>query len=151
MLENQEIVSKLIKDKVEMITACFDEYYFIIPETVIKPVPKNAGKFVIGDAVPIIGDTYKFPKDFNIIDLHFKLVGMVREGTLHNIEHIDEYFYDGLPAVNMMGYGIRLSKEKDFKDFKEHFNSFSIMDREKLASFANKWFEIFKYRTVKYQ
>lgn len=151
MPENQEVVSKLIKDKIEMITACFDEYYFIIPETVIKPLPKNAGKFVIGDAVPIRGDTYEFPKDFNIIDLHFKLVGMVREGKLYNVEHIDEYVYDGLPAVNMMGYSIRLNTEEEFKAFKEHFNSFSIMDREKLASFANKWFEIFKYRAVKYQ
>jgi hypothetical protein len=39
------VVSKLKKDNIEMITVCFDEYYFIIPESVIKPVPTNAGVF----------------------------------------------------------------------------------------------------------
>lgn len=151
MAEKGMLVSKLVKDSTEMITACFDEYYFIIPETVIKPVPKNAGRFELGNDVPVSGDTYQFPKDFNIIDLHFKLVGMIREGKLFDVRHIDEYVYDAVPAVNMMGYGIRLNSEQEFDEFKQHFNSFSIMEREKLADFANKWFDIFKYRTVKYK
>ncbi len=34
--------NKLVKDNLEMFTACFDEYYFVIPEGAIKPHPENA-------------------------------------------------------------------------------------------------------------
>lgn len=150
MSEKNQVISKLIKGNIEMITACFDEYYFIISESIVKPIPKNAGIFNIGELLPIKGDTYEFPGSFNIIDLHFKLVGKIREGRLCDIVRIDEYEYDETPSVNMMGYGIRLDSAEDFGDFKVHFSSFSLMERDKLAAFANKWFDILKYRSIKY-
>jgi bifunctional enzyme CysN/CysC/sulfate adenylyltransferase subunit 1 len=150
MSEKKQVVSRLIKDNMEMMTACFDEYYFIISESIVKPIPENAGTFKIGELLPIRGDTYEFPETFNIIDLHYKMVGKIREGRLYDIERIDEYVYDGISSVNMMGYGIKLNTAKDFDDFKEHFTSFSLMERDKLAVFANKWFDILKYRGIKY-
>lgn len=151
MDEVKQVVSRLKKDNLEMITACFDEYYFIIPESVIKPVTKNAGVFEIGQAVPIQGETYQFPLDFNIIDLHFKLVGKIRDGRLVDLEKLNEFVFEGMPAVNMMGFGIKLCSREDFEEFKKHFATFSILERERLADFANRWFDIFKYRTVKYK
>lgn len=150
MDNNKHVISKLKKDNIEMITACFDEYYFIIPESVIKPVPKNAGVFEIGQAIPVKGETYQFPLDFNIIDLHFRLVGKIRDGRLFDLEKLNEFIFDGVPAVNMMGFAIKLSSQNDFEEFKKHFASFSLVERERLADFANRWFDIFKYRTVKY-
>lgn len=158
MDEIKQVVSKLKKDNIEMITACFDEYYFIIPESVIKPVPTNAAVFEIGQSLPVKGETYQFPLDFNIIDLdfniidlHFKLVGKIRDGRLCDVEKLNEYIFEGIPAVNMMGFAIKLSSQNDFEEFKKHFASFSLVERERLADFANRWFDIFKYRTVKYK
>ncbi|HEX9061183.1 MAG TPA: hypothetical protein VF941_13465 [Clostridia bacterium] len=150
MTEKQQVVSILVKDNIEMITACFDEYYFIIPESVIKPIPRNAGRFKTGELLPVKGETYEFPKSFNIIDLHFKLIGKIRDGRLFDIESLNNFKYDEMPSVNMMGYGIKLNGENDFESFKKHFSTFSLMEREKLAAFANKWFNILEYRTIRY-
>ena len=99
----QKIISKLVKGNTHMITACFDEYYFIIPEGVIKPNTRNAENYNIGDTLPVKGQTYSFPEDFTIIDLHFMLVAKVRDSKLYDVVSLESYKiiifsckYDGL-------------------------------------------------------
>ncbi|MCX7923528.1 MAG: hypothetical protein N3B21_16190 [Clostridia bacterium] len=151
VVEPKQTVSKFVKENRVMISACFDEYYFIIPESVIKPVAIHAGVYNIGDNIPVKGETYFYPGDFNIIDLHFKLVAKVRDSKLSDLISINEYTYDQIPAINMMGFGIKLSSQEDLDEFKQDFTKFSINDREKLAAFANKWFDILKFRTIRYK
>lgn len=147
----EQHITILKKGNLEMMTACFDEYYFIIPEQIIKPDSKNSNVYSIGDELPIKGDTYEFPKDFNIIDLHFKKVAKIRDGKLYDIIAVEEYEYDEIPAFNMMGFSINLNSKNDYDEYKNDFNSFRITEREKLAAFANKWFNIVKYRRIKYK
>ncbi|MCX7711092.1 MAG: hypothetical protein N2484_14740 [Clostridia bacterium] len=148
---NKQVVSILIKDQIRMITACFDEYYFIISEGVIKPIPENAREYRIGDELPVKGKTYEFPEDFDIVDLHFKLAARIRAARLYDIVPVGEYTFDNMPVVNMMGFGIRVSSREDFVEFQEDFKKFTLKEREKLAAFANKWFEIARFRAFGYQ
>jgi sulfate adenylyltransferase subunit 1 len=148
---NSQMIWKLVKDDLEMITACFDDYYFVIPESVIKPFVHAAGTIKTGERVPISGETYHFPESFNIIDLHFKKVAKIREAHLSDVIDVNEYIYDGFPVLNMMGFSIKLSSQEDFDEFKSDFSKFKLIERDKLAAFANKWFEIVKYRTIKYK
>ncbi|KRQ87932.1 hypothetical protein ABG79_00097 [Caloramator mitchellensis] len=147
----EQHITVLKKSDFEMITACFDEYYFIIPEQVIKPDAKNSNIYNIGYELPIKGDTYEFPLDFNIIDLHFKKVAKVREGKLYDLIPVEEYKYDNFPALNMMGFYINLKSLSDYEEYVKDFNSFKITEREKLAAFANKWFDIVKFRKIRYK
>lgn len=147
----EQVITKFIKGDKEMISACFDEYYFEIREVLIKPDPINAKEFHIGDNVPTKGETYSFPKDFNIIDLHFKLVAKIREGKLYDVIAVEDYEYDNYPALNMMGFSIDLKSKEDFEEFKIHFRTFTLVERDKLAEFANKWFDITSYRKIRYR
>ncbi|MCX7749302.1 MAG: hypothetical protein N2645_20780 [Clostridia bacterium] len=152
-MENEnakQVVSKLVKDDLVMITACFDEYYFVIPEGLIKPHPVNAKIYQVGEMVPIKGESYEFPDDFNIIDLHFNMVAYIRDARLNDIITIEKYRYDGCPAVNMMGFAIKLSSQEDFDAFKAHYKTFKLSERSKLAAFANRWFEITEFRNIRY-
>ncbi|MGE5583905.1 MAG: hypothetical protein ACM3X9_15415 [Bacillota bacterium] len=145
------MIWRLVKDDQEMITACFDDYYFVIPESVIKPFVHDAKTIKIGERVPISGETYRFPESFNIIDLHFKKVAKIRAAALSDVIAVNDYVYDGFPALNMMGFSIKLSCQEDLDEFKHDFSQFKLVERDKLAAFANKWFEITKYRTIKYK
>ena len=145
------VVCTFIKGNLKMITACFDEYYFIIPEGAIKPVPENAGVYAVGDELPLKGKTYEFPEDFDIVDMHFRLAARIRASRLYDLVPMAEYTYDNIPAVNMMGFAIKLDSREAFKEFMDDFGRFTLSERDKLAAFANKWFEIGKYRTFGYR
>ncbi len=140
----------LVKGDMKIMTAAFNEYYFIIREAVIKAVPKKPENYTLMDTLIITGQTYEFPEDFNIIDLHTSLVAEIRDSKLYDIVTIEDFQYDELPALNIMGFSIKLNSSKDLNDFLVHFNSFSQTDRIKLADFANRWFDIVKYRTIRY-
>jgi hypothetical protein len=153
-MENEikkQVVSRFVKENAEMITACFDEYYFIIAEGLIKPVPINAGTYHLGEKVPVKGETYQFPDDFNIIDLHYQMVAKIRDAKFCDLIPLETYEYDNYPALNMMGFAVKLNAGDDFVEFKRHFTTFSLAQRNKLAEFANRWFEITRYRKIKYQ
>ena len=152
-MENEnvkQVVSRLVKGTVEMLTACFDEYYFVIPEGLIRPHPVNARTYNAGENVPVTGDTFEFPDDFNIIDLHFNMVASVRAAKLTDIIPIEKYKYDGYPALNMMGFSIKLTSQEDFDEFRSHYSTFKLSERSKLAAFANRWFEITRFRNIRY-
>lgn len=100
--------------------------------------------------MPVKGDTFEFPYGFNIIDLHFNMVANIRAGKLHDIIPIEEYRYDGYPAINMMGFSIKLKSQEDFDEFKTHYKTFKLSERSKLAAFANRWFDISKFRIIRY-
>ncbi|MFZ5985629.1 MAG: hypothetical protein ACOYWZ_00670 [Bacillota bacterium] len=147
----KQAVSRLVKGNMEMITACFDEYYFVIPEGLIKPHRVNVRIYHIGEYVPVKGDTFQFPADFNIIDLHSNMVANIRTSKLYDIVPIEKYKYDGYPALNLMGFYIKLKSQEDFDEFTAHYNTFKISERSKLAGFANRWFDITKFRNIRYQ
>jgi hypothetical protein len=150
-MDNQkQIISKFIKGELELITSAFDEYYFIIPEGAIKPVVKDAKTYNVGDTVKLKGDTFSFQENFNIIDLYFKLVAMIREGKFYNLVKITEFEYDSLPAYNMMGFYINLTSNEDYQTFLREFTTFNLTQREKLAAFANKWIDIGRNKKIGY-
>lgn len=146
-----ECICKFVKDNVEMIASCFDDYYFIIPEGVIKPIAKINETFKIGDLLPIEGDTYEFPENFNVIDLHFYLVAKVRDGKFSDLIPLEKYEYDNNTAFNIKGFAMKISSKEEFEELKRQQKSFSLSEREKLADFANRWMDIVKYRKIGYK
>ncbi len=146
----KQVESRLIKGDIQMKVVCFNEYYFIIHEGVIKPVHINAKDYFVGGDLPVKGKTYEFPDDFNIIDLHLKLVAKIRKRKLIDIVPENEFKFVGIPSVNIMGSGIRIETFVDYEAFKKHFSTVSPEEREKLAGFANRWLDISGYRNFKY-
>lgn len=149
--KSQKAVSKFVKGDLELPAHCFDEYFFIVTEGIIKGFASNPKVYNPGDAVPVAGETYSYPESFDIIDLHSRLVVKIRESKLNDLIGMEGYQYDRQPLINIKGFSINVGSQKDFEEFINDFEKFSIYDSNKLAAFANKWFDIVKNRNIRYK
>ncbi|MCX8129326.1 MAG: GTP-binding protein [Clostridia bacterium] len=142
--------SKFVKDGAEIAISCFDEYYFTVSEGTIKKVSAHPKAFEIGDAVPVEGETYTYPESFDIIDLHSGKIALVRNSRLSDIINLGDYTYNGLTLININGFQSNVDSGERFEAFKAEFKSLDMMKKEKIAAFANKWYDIQKNRRIKF-
>lgn len=147
----RRVVGKFVKDTWEIEANCFDEYYMIVPDGVIKKFTVNPRVYKIGDAVPIAGETYSYPQDFDVVDLPNKLVIKIRESRLNNLIRIEEYAYEPVAVLNQQGFSVKIRSQGDFLSVKNDFAELSIYDSSWQAAFANQWFDITKYRTIRFK
>lgn len=147
----RRVVGKFVKDTWEIEANCFDEYYMIVPDGVIKKFTVNPRVYKIGDAVPIAGETYSYPQDFDVVDLPNKLVVKIRESRLNNLIRIGEYAYEPVAVLNQQGFSVKIRSQGDFLSVKNDFAELSIYDSSRQAAFANQWFDITKYRTIRFK
>lgn len=148
---DKHLAVRFVKNDIEMSTTCFDEYYYIVSDGVIRPESNYDRVYGIGETIPVKGETYSYPENFNVIDLHGRFVAKIRGSRLSDIESVDDFVYDNLPAVNIKGFSIKISSREGFEMFKRDFAKAGINDRDGLADFANRWFDIVKNRNIKYR
>jgi len=146
----KEEAAKFVKDDNEMVVSCFDEYYYSIPQGIIRKYPKHNRTFKVGDAVPIEGETYSYPESFDIIDLNSKLVAKIRKGRLSDLVNIEQYTYSELPIITADGFYVKVNSIDEFKDFKNELVQLEKKDNFLLTTFANKWYDISKNRSFKF-
>ncbi len=123
----------------------FREYYLnLFLDTVTKESPYNC-EFTIGDTVPVEGESYHYPLDFDIIILHEHTAVSIREAKVASIVPTDEYTYEGFPVVNGRGCGIRANSQEDIKAL---IREFASIPEDAAADFYNKWMQFEKYRSI---
>lgn len=149
--KSKQAVGRFVKNDMEAAVHCFDEYFFIIPEGVIKRVERSPEVYNAGDHVPVTGETYSYPVNFDVIDLKSKLVARIREAKLSDLVSIDDYVYSRFPVINEKGFSIKIASQEDFKEFNSDFERFSIYDTDKMVVLANKWFDLMEFRKIKYK
>lgn len=146
----KQVKTRFFKNGKEMAVECFDEYYFLVPDSEIKRISRSQVTFKIGDIVPVKGETYNYPENFDIIDLHNKLVVEIRESRFSNLLEIDGYKYLNFQKINTKGFFVKIDSEETMKKYISDFEEFSNFEYDKIADFANKWHDIVKSRTIKY-
>jgi len=88
----------------ELPITCFDEYYYLIPYNEIKKVAVERKFYKIGDKLPINGDTYYYPDNFDVIDLNNELSALIRDGKLVDLINLNDYKYEGYPVYSSDGF-----------------------------------------------
>jgi sulfate adenylyltransferase subunit 1 len=142
---------KFVKDGREISINCFDEYFYVVPEGTIKRVSAHPKAFEVGDAVPVEGETYSYPENFDVIDLHKGLVANIRKSRLSDIIGLAGYNYKDNVLVNTNGFQSRVASEVEFERFIAEFNGLNLKDNSKIAVFANKWYDISTNRKIKFK
>jgi sulfate adenylyltransferase subunit 1 len=142
--------STLVKDNTELTVECFDEYFIVLPESVIKQVPSKPRAYNVGDDIPVAGVTYSYGKDFDIAAPQNGLVAKVRDEKLADLITLDEYSYDNVPVLNTKGAAVNISSQADFEKFKAEFEGIATLNH-KLVAFSNKWYDFSKNRSIKYR
>ena len=147
----RRVDGKFVQDGREMETACFEEYYLVVPEGVIKKSAVNPRVYKVGDEVPIAGETYSYPEDFDVIDLQNRLVARIRESRLTGLIPSEEYVFEPVAVLNQQGFATNIRSQEDFRRFKTDILESSSHDHSRQAALANRWFDITKYRTIRFK
>lgn len=146
-LEILDVANKFVKGNVELPITCFDEYYYLIPYNEIKKVAVERKSYKIGDKLPINGDTYYYPDNFDVIDLNNELSALIRDGKLVDLINLNDYKYEGYPVYSSDGFLARVKNQDDFINFKNGFKE----SKYDLVDFANKWYDPLANKRIVYK
>ena len=69
----------------------FEEYYYNTESLSIYKNKKNKKVYTVGDKISIKGETFGYPKDFDILILRDWIAIEIRNKVITNIKNIDEY------------------------------------------------------------
>lgn len=134
-----QTVCKLVKKDLEFAVSCFDEYYYILTENNVRKLPRTPVAFNLNDVVPVAGNTYSYPEDFDIIDLQTKLVAKIRKSLFQDIVFFDSYYYENKQIISSKGFFININSQDDFIRFENGFDEFS-----------NIWYDFNVFRKIKF-
>lgn len=150
LVQERQLVSKLVKQDHEIVMSTFDEYYYLFSEGGIKKIAAIPHSFAIGDVVPAIGVTYAYPEEFNILDLKTNLVAKIRKSKLQDIGTLSDYSYDALPFIDSEGSFIGIHSANEFEKFSLELEKLQQSGQAALSAFANQWFDFMKFRQIRY-
>jgi len=150
LVEAIQTVNKFAKSELQMVVNCFDEYYYVLSEDTVKKLQGRPHTFSVGDVIPVGGQTYAYPEDFNVLDLQAQLVAKVRKAKLHDIVKLSAYDYDSVPMIDPTGSFLRVASKGEYLTFANEVEALHGSEYTKLAVFANKWLDFSKYRRIQY-
>lgn len=140
-----QTVCKLVKKDLEFSVSCFDEYYYILSENNIRKLPRTPVAFSINDVIPVAGNTYAYPEDFDIIDLQTKLVAKIRKSLFNDIVFFDSYNYEDKQIISSKGFSININSQDDFIRFEN-----GLLNIKNVDEFSNIWYDFNEFRKIKF-
>lgn len=143
-IQKTQEVCKLLKNEIEFVVSCFDEHYYHFNEERFIKVPHIPLSVNLGDAVPVFGETYTYPSDFDILDKNIQYVAQVKNSLLQDIIPIERYVYEGKHLLTHQGFLVKVSTQAVFDDFKE-----VITKSPSPLAVANKWYDFMAFKNIK--
>jgi len=141
--------TKLSQNQSEITVTCFDEYFYFLAEGSVRKVSSRPDTFEDGDVLPVLGETYLYPHDFDLIDLKSQLSARIRKSRLEDIVGFNEYSYNSVPVIDSNGAYIKVGSEEAFRQLVNEYQTISS-NINKWASFANKWMDFLRFRQIKF-
>ena len=99
----------------------------------------------VGDEVPAVGDSFKYPEYFDILSVEDGAAVLIRDGKVEDIQKIEDYRYAGLPVVDERGMALLVKSRADLEKFLAEAKEVTV---EKRSEVHNKWFRFETYRKV---
>lgn len=101
--------------------------------------------YYLGDEVPLKGETYQYPDNFDILAVSEKTVISVRDGHFKAFLPLELFEFYGLPIINSDGFAITIANQLDFQQF---LDEYQYLDGKNKANFYNKWLSFEKYHQL---
>lgn len=123
----------------------FEEFYYDTSSlNVLKyqPVRKT---YEVGDEIPVDGESYHYPENFDIIVLRDEVAVSVRDKKITAIIPAKDYSYSGFPIINGRGFEVLADNNEAVKSFLNEYNQLSDINDSK---FFAKWICFNTYRKI---
>lgn len=128
-------------------THLFETVFFQLGSGLLGRYDPNGVQFSIGDSVPLRGEGYNYPEDFDILSLQDGLVVRIRNGIFAQLLPLEQFTTSGLPMVNERGAAICVRSQAELEEFIEIYRTHSSADQRKL----NKWLHFETFRRIVYR
>lgn len=148
--EDKQVIGRFVKGDTKIKVDCFSEYYILIPEGTIRKLQQNNNSYYVGDTLPLKGETYLYPDDFNIIDIKNSLIAKIRDGKFEDILKLSEYSYEALPYYSAEGFFIKVTSPAEFEALEREINDIEDLENETFLEFNNKWLNPLKNKEIKF-
>lgn len=126
----------------------FEEFFYDTSSLNVLKYQPVKETYTKGDTIPVEGESYKYPDNFDIIVLRDSVAVKVRDRKITDIVPTSEYSYDGVPVVNGRGFEVLADSNEKIQQFlSEYSNLKSIND----ADFFAKWVKFDTYRKIAIQ
>ena len=143
-VENAEDEVYFYKDDLKAKGYIFEEFFFNLENAFLKR-KESDNKFTVGDEVPVVGESFKYPDNFDILAVEEKLVVKIRDRKIEDIIKLKDYVYKYLPVLDTRGFALRITDQADLDNFLYEYQK---GDEENKASLHNKWFRFETYRRI---
>ena len=134
------------KYDIEVKTKIFDEVYYDIEKETIEKKSIHDKVYVVGDILPLVGESYSYPDYFDIISFSEHVVVQIRNAKIHDITPLNEYHYEGYPLVNEQGLALKVKTNEDAINALQQY--FTSQQNDTLVAYTNKWINFSTYRTL---
>lgn len=151
MEKSTRLVSKFVAGDIELVAECFDEYYFIVMEENIKKINKKPHVYNIEDQIPVEGETYQYPVNLDILDLHSRQVVKVRESKIKEITTLKECSYENHLVITTKGFLIKINSGPDFEQFVNDFEEQGAPGKGISEDFLNRWLDVMATKRIKFK
>lgn len=143
-VENAEDEVYFYKDDLKAKGYIFEEFFFNLENAFLKR-KESDNKFTVGDEVPVVGESFKYPDNFDILAVEEKLVVKIRDRKIEDIIKLKDYVYKYLPVLDTRGFALRITDQADLDNFLYEYQK---GDEENKAALHNKWFRFETYRRI---
>lgn len=123
----------------------FEEFYYNTESLNLSKYRPEVIKYTVGDAIPVKGESYLYPDDFDILVLRDQVAIQVRNRKIQSIQSITEYKYEGKPIINGRGFAVLVSSEEQLKEFLAEYKEIT---ESETSAFFEKWLQFEKYRRI---
>ena len=123
----------------------FEEFYYNVDQFTVNKTSVTSNTYTIGDAIPLKGESYEYPGNFDILELRDKVAIQIRDGKIADIFPLQEYRYGGHPITNGRGFAAKVNSEEELKQFLQEYKE---LDERSEVAFLNKWLSFDTYRWV---
>ena len=141
--DNQELYT-FVNGAVKARGDIFEEFFYDIEGFNVNKEHNDIQVYKVGDRIPIQGESYSYPVDFDILVLRDKVAVKVRDSTIIAIESLREYTYQNLPLLNGRGFSINIQNSAVYDIFKQSLDT----DEAFTVQWYNTWLNFGTYRRI---
>jgi len=123
----------------------FEEFYYDTETLSIFKYKSEEQTYTVGDKLPIKGDSYEYPEDFDLLVLRDWVAIEVRDKEIINIKSIDDYKYQVVPIINGRGFEVKVNSDEEVIKF---LNEYKEINEKSQGDLLNKWVRFETYRKV---
>jgi sulfate adenylyltransferase subunit 1 len=121
------------------------EFYFNLSGFAGENFAPRASVYDAGDELPLRGESFAYPRDFDVILADRGAAARIRDGRLAAAGPLRDYVFRYMPIVDGKGFAIRAETPEDFARYLDDFAALSPAGEK---SFFEKWLDFGRYRVM---